>query len=391
MNAKSSAELAIVRRHRKIVTNLSQLAAHQSLSSPQLFQELVVRVAQAMEINHVKLLRYRQETSDLLVVAGCGWKPGFVGSVAFPADMTSPTGRTFRTGQPSLIEDINSDGGFRVPDSLKEHGIASLLNVPVIVNGAAWGVLEADSTVPSDFSSDTLELLFSAAALVSIIIARTQIDEKHQAAVAAQAVAMQRFELLLSELHHRVKNNFQMLLALIIGRKSKFPTPEGRMLAQEFVDAIIAMALAHEQLTPTSSESQTVDLDTYLGALASNLEKSNDNLIIQVQADKICETVERAAALGLIVNELVRNAVKHTFSNGNGQIRIKLCEEGIALAALEVSDDGAGKSSGGREGSGTRLVKGLARQLGGDVEWISSTTGTTVRTVFPIRVPEKDR
>lgn len=389
-NPPVATELAMVRRHRAIVTNLSRLAAHRGLSPGQFFQELVVRVAQAMEIHHAKLLRYRPEPSDLLVEAGCGWKPGFVGTVAFPADMTSPTGRAFRTGQPVLIEDIGQAEGYHIPESLTEHGICSLANVPIMVDGATWGVLEADSTEPSRFSHDTEELLLSAAALASIVIARARAEQEQQEAVTAQAITLQRHELMLAEMHHRVRNNFQMLLAMIANRKSQFPQAEGRAIAGEWSDAIMAMSLAHEQLSLSRPGDATlVNLRLYLNALAVNLEKSNDGLAIEVESDELYEAVENTVALGLIVNEAVRNAVKHAFPGGRGLIEIGLCETGMAEVCLTVSDNGAGKKNSG-QGSGTRLVKALARQIGGQVEWLHGKNGTIVKTVFPRRVQEID-
>ena len=123
-------------------------------------------------------------------------------------------------------------------------------------------------------------------------------------------------------------------------------------------------------------------------ALTSNLEKSCDGIVIRLEADAINEDVEKTVALGLNVNEGIRNAVKHAFTPGaKGVIRICLCEEGRAEATLTISDDGKGRN-GRAEGSGTRLVKALARQIGGHIEWPSQPQGTTLRLVFPRRVPD---
>ena len=389
-NPSGTTELAVVRRHRAILTNLTRLAAHRGLSPDEFFQELVVRVAQAIEITYVKLLRYRPDLTDLFVEAGYGWKPGMVGTTAFPADMSSPVGRTFRTGQPIVIEDTSNAEGYRIPASLLEHGIVALLNVPIMVDGAAWGVLEADSAWPRDFSHDTEEFLVAAAALAGMVLARAAIEDEEEKAVAAGALTLQRQELLLSEMHHRVRNNFQMLLAMISTRMAKFPHAEGRALAGELSGGVMAMSLAHEQLAMSPAEGTLVNLRTYLGSPAVNLEKSDGKIMIHVATDELHDVVENAVALGLIVNEAVRNAIKHAFPHGEGEIRIELCETGLAEICLAVGDNGAGRKAAGREGSGTRLVKALARQLGGRAEWVRQKKGTLLRVVFPRRVQERD-
>jgi hypothetical protein len=76
-------------------------------------------------------LRYRAEKGDLLIEAGVGWKPGVVGNATLAVDYKSPAGRAFQTGAPVTIEDIRDTDEFRNPELLREHGIISIINVPV--------------------------------------------------------------------------------------------------------------------------------------------------------------------------------------------------------------------------------------------------------------------
>ncbi|MBW3709912.1 hypothetical protein DTB58_40155, partial [Streptomyces griseus] len=92
-------------------------------------------------IKHVKVLCYRPDHGDLLIVAGVGWKPGVVGHTTFALDNASVAGRSMQTAAPVIVEDLPNDPEFRSHPSLREHGIVSLVNVPVRIDGRTWGVL----------------------------------------------------------------------------------------------------------------------------------------------------------------------------------------------------------------------------------------------------------
>ena len=161
--ATAEADVEKLRRHVRILVELGRLAGHDS--TPERFLDhAVVQVGRAVEIHHVKVLRYRPTTADLLMVAGTGWKEGLVRSATFSSDLRSPPGRSYRTAEPVCIADFTKATDFVVSEVLKEHGIVSLANVPILTDGAAWGVLEVDSTTPRDFTSDTVEFMIAAAA-----------------------------------------------------------------------------------------------------------------------------------------------------------------------------------------------------------------------------------
>jgi hypothetical protein len=89
-------------------------------------------------------------------------REGVVRSATLPADLRSPPGRSFQTSEPVFIRNLHEQEDFTVSDLLRQHAIVSLVNVPVLIAGAAWGVLEVDSTSPRDFSQDTIEFLTAA-------------------------------------------------------------------------------------------------------------------------------------------------------------------------------------------------------------------------------------
>src|SRR5689334_14202406 len=129
----SAVESEILREHQRVLIDLARYATETD-DLQRFLDDVVVRVSAAVEIDHVKVLRYRPTTGDLVIEAGVGWNPSSVKAISFATDMASPPGRTFQTGQPVLIEDFNNAPGFRISVPLRDHGIVSLLNVPIFID-----------------------------------------------------------------------------------------------------------------------------------------------------------------------------------------------------------------------------------------------------------------
>src|SRR6478609_4936802 len=116
---------------------------------------LLAQATVGLGVERAKVLQHRPDTEDLLIRAGVGWKPGVVGRATLPTSMASPPGRALQTGVAVVLEDIRTAEDFKWSSLLREHGIVSLLNVPVQVPGrAVWGVLEADTEVPRRFGRE---------------------------------------------------------------------------------------------------------------------------------------------------------------------------------------------------------------------------------------------
>jgi two-component sensor histidine kinase len=316
--------------------------------------------------------------------AGMGWKEGAVRMATFSSDMASVPGRSFQTAEPICIQDTSNAWGFVISDILKEHGIVSLANVPILLEGAAWGVLEVDSSWPRDFGHDTVEFMTAASAIIAATVQRHD-DEVSEASVLAEAAAeAQRREILLRELQHRVKNNFQIILSSISIQKRRSDSSEAREELDRVSDRINAVSLAHDQLTPRESR-QAVDVAAYLRALCASIEKQMENIVIEVTADEIALSIDRAIPLGLILNESVTNSVKHAFDGKGGSISVKLkVGIGYGEARLTIADNGKGFNNPRPDGSGTKLILALVRQVGGKMVQDSSENGTTTVVTFPM-------
>ena len=371
-----------LRRHQRIIIDLGLLAS-QIMPLQQFLRHTVSQVALALEVSHTKVMRYRPAEGDLLLVEGIGWREGVVGQATFPIDLRSAPGRSFQTADPVVIENIQDNPEFTPSRMLLEHGIVSLVNVPVVIDKAAWGVLEVDHVEQRDFREDTVDFLLAVSRLVATVIQRHKAEEAHRYALVEAAKESQRRDLLLAEMQHRVKNYFQMILSMISLERSNLPTEAGRDIIAKVAERIMAISLANHQLSPVQSQ-HTVAMPNYLRAICTGLAGQRPDVSITVRADDISLPSERAVPIGLIVNELVTNSLKYAFKERSGGSLIVELSAGAGggRALLEVTDDGSGIPDDAKAGTGTRLLPSLVRQVGGEMEQVSSAEGTKTTVIF---------
>ncbi len=195
-------------------------------------------------------------------------------------------------------------------------------------------------------------------------------------------------ELLLREVHHRVKNNMQVISSLLAMQATTLDDPEVIDRFEQSQSRIRSMALIHEQLY-RSNDLGAIDFRSYLEMLTSQLSQSFGGGRIQIRLDveDVNVDIDQSLACGLIVNELVTNACKHAYpGDASGEIRIDVKVNELGQRILVVSDDGVGISPGvdieTSQTLGMSLISTLVRQIGGQ---LTTTTdpGTTVRIEFP--------
>jgi two-component sensor histidine kinase len=280
-----------VRRHVRIFIDLARVASETG-DEDGFLDQVVVQVARAVEIDHVKILRYRRREADLLIAAGFGWKEGVVRSATLSADLRSPPGRSFQTAQPVVIKNFQAQEDFVHSGLLQDHGIVSLVNVPVLIEGAAWGVLEVDSTRPRDFSQDTIEFLTATAALIGAFLQSHRDELSEAARLAAAAMQAQSRDVLLREMQHRVKNSFQIILASIAIQKRRYAAGDAQRALDHIASRINAISLAHDQLAP-HEKGQIVKLSDYLRALCLSIKQQTEGIEVEVQADELELSIDR--------------------------------------------------------------------------------------------------
>ena len=205
-------------------------------------------------------------------------------------------------------------------------------------------------------------------------------------------LALREKELLLRELHHRVKNNLQVVSSLLNLQASRIESKEVKSLFNTARNRITAMSLLQEQLY-RSQDFSGVKLKEYVQTLMSFLFRSylkgEHGVILQVDVSETTVTLEEAMPLGLILNEVVSNSLVHALKGrpeGRIAVRIEECGEELRL---EVEDDGVGMGpsfdSEISEGLGLQLVSSLAGQLLGSFEFQKPDSGPG--TLFSLNYP----
>lgn len=205
--------------------------------------------------------------------------------------------------------------------------------------------------------------------------------------------ALREKETLLREVHHRVKNNLQITSSLLRLQLGTVSDPAVRHVLQESQDRIRSMALLHEMLY-SSPDLSRVALAHYIRTLLEQLFRSHNAHVRRITFDTripdLVLGVDLAMPLGLIVNELVANSLKHAFpGDRSGSVEVELEQEGGEYQ-LRVRDDGIGLGNvappDNKTTLGLQLVRTLTEQLGGLMVWrlpSDGSTGTEAVITFP--------
>jgi len=199
--------------------------------------------------------------------------------------------------------------------------------------------------------------------------------------------SLEEKELLLREVHHRVKNNLQVISSLLELQADCIEDPRFRAVYEDSQSRIRSMALIHQQLYG-ASELDKINFRAYLDQLAGSLFQFHGNdlatISILASSDPVQVGIDRALTCGLIINELVTNALKHAFAPGKpGTVRVEFRTVGDQHV-LTVSDDGVGLPAAPptSDSLGMSLVSALVEQLNGRMD-VSSGTGAAFEITFP--------
>jgi len=201
--------------------------------------------------------------------------------------------------------------------------------------------------------------------------------------------ALDEKEIMLREIHHRVKNNLQIISSLLKLQSDSTFDPELKAYLRVSRNRIKSMALIHQQLF-NSPDLRNIDMDEYLysvsGQVYSTFNESPEKISYKASAKGITFNVETAIPFGLIVTELISNSLKYAFvKRPKGSIKIDLFKTPVNTYKLFYKDDGVGIPydiiNGSTDSSGIFLIKALANQLNGSVR-INNGLGTTYEIEF---------
>ena len=217
----------------------------------------------------------------------------------------------------------------------------------------------------------------------------TNITERKLAEEQIKA-SLEEKKVLLREIHHRVKNNMQVIISLLRLQAEQIGEKRYSDMLKESQDRIKAMALIHERLYQ-SKDFANINFDEYVESIVNGLFRSHgvntEQIILRIKVQDVSLDLENAIPCGLIINELVSNSLKHAFPQGRkGEIRISLRSIGMEEIELILGDDGVGIPEDldieKTDSLGLHLVSILVEhQLGGEID-LNREGGTEYRILF---------
>ncbi len=308
------------------------------------------------------------------------------------------------TQAPVITPDISKDP-FGANSLLDQFGMHAYVGVPLLADGRAHGVLYAIDREVREYTPQEVAFLTATASCAATALMKFRLFESLKetnvrlaAEVAERRRAEERItaslrekESLLQEVHHRVKNNLQIVSSLLNLQSRDYTDPALRTAFAESQQRIRSMALIHEMLYQTEDLAE-IDFGAYLRTLVPALIRSyathSGRVSHEITADTIFVRTETAVPLGLIVNELITNSLKHAFPDKRaGRIFIEFRHAGGATFSLTVRDDGVGLPEGfAMEKTttlGLRIVGMMAGQLSAQLE-AQSPEGASFTLTFDI-------
>ena len=282
-------------------------------------------------------------------------------------------GKVAARGQPLIVANVQTDKRFLNRALAEREGLVSLLSVPLIVRGQTVGVFSSYTSAPHDFTPKEIELFQTLA---------------NQTALAIENARLVIHAAVVREMHHRVKNNLQMIAMLLRLQKNAARDLRAEDVLAETINRILSIAAVHETLSEQGL--RVVDVKDVLTrvtrSVAETMLSGGQDITITVAGDRLILPSREATSLALATSELVQNAVKHAFvGRASGAIRVQLqatANENVII----VQDNGSGsdKSPGAGKGLGLQIINTLVNDdLKGRFELNLLPEGTQAFIRFP--------
>jgi two-component sensor histidine kinase len=372
-------------RQQELLAELGVLAL-QRTSFTSMLDHTARVTAEGLAAEYCKVMEYIPAENRLLVRAGVGWDEGVVGVTTVGAELASPAGYALRTGKPVISNHLENEQRFSTPDLLIRYGIRRAMNVILQGDGSPFGVLEVDSRSEGEFSEHDIAFLQGAANILGMAIEQQQYQQKLQ-------VALDRHQVLLKEVNHRVKNSLQVVSAMLQLQANAADDQALSERLNEAASRVNAVGRAYERLA-YNADYENINLTEYLREIIGDLEATVAPCQIELDAPEAIRFVaDRSILVGLIVNELVSNAGKYAYPDASGgliQVRAVLQTDRQSIL-ISVRDEGVGLPADFNPETskrlGTRMVNALSKQLGGEVTRLKAPIGTNFTLVIPLGGP----
>jgi two-component sensor histidine kinase len=281
------------------------------------------------------------------------------------------------------------------------RGLLMAYGLFIVACGATHLVEVLTIWVPVYVLSAAVKIVTAMVSVVTAVVLPFTVPQTlalvQQAKASAQVTAElraseERKEALLQEVHHRVKNNLAVICSLFYLQSTHTKDKETIQIFRDMERRVHSMALVHENLSGSENVGR-IDFAEYARDLANDIISSHAGADIPVQLktklERVIMSVDSAVPCGLILNELISNALKHAFPDGvGGQITVILHNGPEGECSLCVEDSGVGIPAAldvnTSKSMGMRLVRSLTRQLRGSFELMKGDRGTTARLHFTV-------
>ena len=218
-------------------------------------------------------------------------------------------------------------------------------------------------------------ILYSSFAVLAIVLIFSLVVFRQRNKIAKEKkrsdLLLKNNELLLKEIHHRVKNNLEVVSSLLALQSAQIDDPNTKETMLAGQNRVHSIGIVHQELYQGTNLGAVEMKDYFINLSESILDSfgAEKRVTIECAMDQLDVDIDTAVPLGLIVNELLTNTLKYAFPEGQpGKVRIKLQKQTDGALHLEVSDDGVGKSGITQgTGFGGQLVSLLTQQLGGSM------------------------
>jgi two-component sensor histidine kinase len=395
----SSAEVNRLLRQQAAIAGFGSFALRQN-NLLKVLTEAARVCANGLSVPFCKVCRYRPQENDLLIEAGYGWHDGVVGHVVSRADETSPQGRAFISGQPSICNDLREDNDYKLPPFYAAHGIISTIDVVIKGNikgsNQPYGVLEIDNNEQHDYDQHDIDFLTGFANVLAEAVSTSARNADLEATVDQMKTLVDEKDRLLqqknnlaAELQHRVRNNLQLVYGMLSKQLDDTRDDAGQRGIKGIARRVSTLAQVYDHLNGNEM-TRTTDFSSYVKALCLDLAgiqgPADSGIKLTCDSESIILDLDVVTALGLVVAELVTNSYDHAFPDHKGSTNVSVHRNpGDAnTATITVRDSGPGFKP-GAEGKrhGIGLVRRLVEQVRGSL-LVETNHGTIWTIKFPI-------
>lgn len=301
----------------------------------------------------------------------------------------------FRTGERVILNNAAEEGAFKDNPEVQDMQLRSVLCLPVIKQSKMIGILYLENRLSNSvFTPEKMRIIELLTSQAAISLENSRLIENMKTAGDQVKQSLREKEVLLKEVHHRVKNNLQIIHSMLNLQMPYIKDEQAIALFKESENRIFSMALIHEKLYQSESLAK-INLPEYIQNLVDNLflsyGASERTINPKICVENAALSIDTVIPCALIINELVSNSLKYAFPNSlkcadrTGEIYVGLCHDSENRFKLTVGDNGIGLSKEleiqNCESLGLKLVSVLVKQLKGSIQ-IGTNGGTEIAITF---------